>query len=726
MDSIVPEALRKPESPSISGPKKNSWLAGARQALSRGLAAQPYADADKPQQKHSSKITAERYSITHPVLFEELKSMIARGEKDLSSEVKSGGIIDETMTKLRRLQIYKNVFQRYIEECNIYRPVLSAVKYEYDQMLEHYRENFGSVASLHSQLAEKSDRFFIEIKKERSLHSEQMKALVEQRILAQKAMNASKKETLKLAADCEQLKIANKRLKQENDEIKMNCSTLSVAITKFEEERTELLSKDIVRQADFVSMKNALQKAYNEIDLLRQSLLDLEAAHSMLVSHEVLQAYVQTISSMRTEYKTLDTVHKQMIQRYEDLKGAIVEAYAKYDPSIKRRSLDTGNEERLRENPRLIVEKMGELNISPRVILEVLLDSVDDIRASSGVNTIVAESSKAMGGPTTTEDAVIPEDFFPETPWNNFIGLGFDASVPMYLRAEGCIQNIMLSKRDTEFIINEIWIEREKSENALAAAVDKENSKVSGPTGRFEDFFYRHLVNRFKDKNRVVEFAYNFVDALKKYNRDSDIKLFALVLNGEISEEVRNDQIGMVENLKDELRREESMGRIEATGSLSFEGFIRVLKRTFPNKGELSLHRLEQTLLFEINGARNVCYIDILGEDENGSQGKFCELLRAQHLTECIGFSNEVMLSIDQYRNGSDSVTIGRLREALESVDPNKVRAEINRLLARGTGVSIEVMLMTEARETSISVETFKSRLKNGLLKKSNPVVVKK
>jgi hypothetical protein len=539
-------------------------------------------------------------------------------------------------------------------------------------------------------------------------------------------MNSCKKETQRLTAECDRLKLANKRLKQENEEIKMNCTMLSVAITKFEEEKTELLSKDYLRQTEYVSIKNALSKAHEENDRLRQSLQDLEAAQSMLVSHEVLQTYVQTITNMRTEYKTLETTHKQMIQRYEDLKGAIVEAYAQYEPSVKRMSLDIEGGEALRENPKLIVEKLNDLTVSPRVIIEILLDSIEHLRLSSGVNT-VGVASRASAVATATEDGVTPEDSQIDTPWTHFTGLGFDVAVPMYMRTEGRIQNMMLSKRDTELIINEIWIEREKSENALSSAVDKsDNSKVSGPSGRFDDFFYRYLTARFKDKNRVIEFAYNFVEALKKYQRDSDCKLFSLVLNGDISEEVRNDQIAMLEYLKDELRREEMMGRHEASGLISFEGFVRVLKRSFPNKGELSLHRLEQVLLFETNGSRLINYVNILGEDENGSQGKFCELLRAQHLTECLGFTNEVMQTIDQYRNGSDVVTLGRLREALESVDAHKVRAEINRLLARGAGVSIEVMLMTEARETTIPVEAFKTRLKNGLLKKNNPINVKK
>lgn len=149
----------------------------------------------------------------------------------------------------------------------------------------------------------------------------------------------------------------------------------------------------------------------------------------------------------------------------------------------------------------------------------------------------------------------------------------------------------------------------------------------------------------------------------------------------------------------------------------------------------------------EIKGKKYVLYNEILEEDEQGNQGRFCETLRMQHVNECTTFSNHVMEVIDQFaeddeNNPAEEETTGaapalagfqytdikeaklkvhRFRDALVFADPDNPRAGVNRLLARGCGVSVEEMLLMEGRFATVSVETFKHNLKKGLLKKSYP-----
>ena len=587
--------------------------------------------------------------------------------------------------------------------------------------MDYYASKFDEVADLYGTIAEKDVVYLNETKKSSDYHAEQLKSLHEQRILIQKAMNDSKKEMNKVMIENDQLKNKCNKLLAENDDLKQSCSTLSIALTRFEEERTEIVAKDNARQIEFVSIKNSLQKSYDENDKMRQSLQDLESLQSQLVSHEVVLSYLETINNLKANQKSLEATHKNLIQRYADLKSAIEEAFSKLERS-KKLNFAEEKVEKFFDDPVRMVNSMEKNDISPRLIIESLLDYIQNFR-NSGLDIKGKQGNlgiKSMVGSSFTNikyDQIIPENTKFQSPWTHFEGLGNESSVPIYLRTEGKIQNILLSKRDTELIINEIWITRE---NLLKKSGNFQQEK-------FDEFFNNYLYERFKDKNRVVEFAYNFVDALKKYYRDSDCRLFSLVLNGEISEEVRNDQIAMQVEFLEELKKEELMHRTgtEVLGSISFDGFIRVLKRMFPNKGEQSVQRLERVLLYETGNAKTVKYIELLEEDENGNQGKFCELLRAQHLTECLSFTENVMESIDQFRDGQDYVSIGRFREALDFVDPHKARAEINRLLSRGSGLPIEEMLIAEAKQTLITVDQFKNRLKNGLLKKSGPSLKK-
>lgn len=262
-----------------------------------------------------------------------------------------------------------------------------------------------------------------------------------------------------------------------------------------------------------------------------------------------------------------------------------------------------------------------------------------------------------------------------------------------------------------------------------------------------KDFFNIFLEQKFKTTARAVEFAYNYLDALKKYDFDSDCRLFLMIMAEELPEEIRFDQLALLNNLIDEFQREESTIRQPIEGRLPVDSFMRALRRVIPTKGEHALRRLEKALDLEIKGRKYVLYNEILEEDEQGNQGKFCETLRIQHLTECTTFANHVMDIIEQFledeeqqyeededRSSNSSAAaealaelkarklrISRLREALIFSDPDNSRAGVNKLLARGCGVSVEDMLLLETRKVYISVDTFKQNLRRGLLKKSYP-----
>jgi Translin-associated factor X-interacting N-terminus len=176
---------------------RGSWLIGAKQALSKSLAdvasengqrlPKP-PDTRKPTSSAiPSVITFERYNMMRPALLEDLKMMLSRGLESIQNEKsKRKNQNDEMHVKLQTLQLHKEVFQKFIDECNIYRPVLSSIKYEYDKMLDFYATGFGSVTSLHSQLVQKDEFLANETKRMNELHAEQMKSLVEQRLIAQK------------------------------------------------------------------------------------------------------------------------------------------------------------------------------------------------------------------------------------------------------------------------------------------------------------------------------------------------------------------------------------------------------------------------------------------------------------------------------------------------------------------------------------------------------------
>lgn len=122
--------------------------------------------------------------------------------------------------------------------------------------------------------------------------------------------------------------------------------------------------------------------------------------------------------------------------------------------------------------------------------------------------------------------------------------------------------NMFLSKWETETIVNEIWDAKAKQDAkkpkpaetcGLAHDFDPEFESDES----FADFYWEYIQNKFDyNREKAVAFSYNFVDALKKYSRDSDCKIFLLVLQGQLAEHIRDEQLKMIEHVQVSIRLE--------------------------------------------------------------------------------------------------------------------------------------------------------------------------
>lgn len=110
----------------------------------------------------------------------------------------------------------------------------------------------------------------------------------------------------------------------------------------------------------------------------------------------------------------------------------------------------------------------------------------------------------------------------------------------------------------------------------------------------------------------------------------------------------------------------------------------------------------------------------LLWDGEEGERSPFLELVKMQHLEDCAAMEKIVLGCIEQVcEPGVVEVPIGKLREALALSDANKTRSEINHLLARGVGCTLEAVLIREAKRVPVAVEEFKVNIKAGVLKRS-------
>ena len=132
-------------------------------------------------------------------------------------------------------------------------------------------------------------------------------------------------------------------------------------------------------------------------------------------------------------------------------------------------------------------------------------------------------------------------------------------------------------------------------------------------------------------------------------------------------------------------------------------------------------YKWKQILVTEHNPeSRYVNATLLLYDGEEGEAVPFLELVKAQHLDDCRTMERSVVACVEQLcEPGVVEVPIPKLREVLLIADPNKTRLELNLLLARGAGCTLETILLREAKRVPVILEEFKINIKNGLLKKS-------
>ena len=137
--------------------------------------------------------------------------------------------------------------------------------------------------------------------------------------------------------------------------------------------------------------------------------------------------------------------------------------------------------------------------------------------------------------------------------------------VPSFLRGTGKVRNRCMPKSECEALINAFW----------AHKIENDTKPNAPPRVPVIDHLGVFLRGRSGIKKTVVEIAYNFVDALKRYSYDADCELFHRILFGELCEDVYHDQMQMLDTLLVTAKAEDAAqhgGR--STGAIGRSSFI--------------------------------------------------------------------------------------------------------------------------------------------------------
>jgi hypothetical protein len=382
-----------------------------------------------------------------------------------------------------------------------------------------------------------------------------------------------------------------------------------------------------------------------------------------------------------------------------------------------------------------------------RSLIESLLDYIEEIKLGVSLDHDSAQGSRktvaALLHDWDRKDKhkILAEDGYMEATkthsgpeWTHFVGLGEATHIPSYLRQRGKVQNMFFTRRDTGRLIRQIMSaakERLQDQGKTGAilAIDKRQDVKP-----FHEFFECYLMDKFKSHPKVVEVSYNLIEAAKRFLGESDCRLFLAILNKDLHEDTWYDMEETMNAFASQLLIKESKSAtiVEKSRRLTFDDMLRYMKKYFPFKGEPSLDRLRRSLLLENKSARTINNLKSLFiHDENGRRGGFLEQLRTQYIQEIQQYTEKMIEGIQKCKPTSaaaadakttdKSTLLGRLRQSISSLDPEKTRAEVNIYLARGVKKPLENTLILEAKRTPINLDKFVMNLKMGLLKKSTP-----
>ncbi|ETV66868.1 hypothetical protein, variant 1 [Aphanomyces astaci] len=346
-----------------------------------------------------------------------------------------------------------------------------------------------------------------------------------------------------------------------------------------------------------------------------------------------------------------------------------------------------------------------------------------------------------------------------------FVGKGTGDAVPDYLHYDGYIRNKFYSKRDTERLISDIWLQKATTEkltvrdhnihppqstnprrtaNSISGNGTRPSNTrkptvtpplaPSGPTPPcitipLRQYFHSYLAKKYPNRTDAVECAYNLCAALEQYQYDSECRIFQLILDGEIPEDARADQLRVVYAVYEAyvaLDKNES-DTSKRKGYVQVGAALRELHILFPWKSDESMAALSRALLVESKGQPTLNYTTLLEQDRNGNQSSFCECIRNQHLDELTTLKRSLLheLRVEERRAGPDNngmLSLDSVRRVIRRCDPSRPTAAVNVLMAECTALPLD-RVETETA-TLVNAHGVRTKLVSMLIKPAGKLPV--
>ena len=216
-------------------------------------------DLPKPSTFAKRSLAFLPFKSSSPQLLVELNRIVDAGLRQL-------GMDGQEDVLEARLTIYKEAFQRFIDDFNIYRPFLQSVKAEYESSIDIMWDRLRSVSTIHGDFAVKDEEHAIATRELRQQHSSQVRMLKEQIKGLFSKISLKDEEVRNIDMNMTSIQTKNLKLQQELEEAKKSISILAKALHALEEDKKIHDSQSLASSAENLSLQMTILKSHDELE----------------------------------------------------------------------------------------------------------------------------------------------------------------------------------------------------------------------------------------------------------------------------------------------------------------------------------------------------------------------------------------------------------------------------------------------------------------------------
>ncbi|CAF2385844.1 unnamed protein product [Rotaria sp. Silwood2] len=572
-------------------------------------------------------------------------------EDYLYTELKALGVEESTANE-SRLQVFREVFSAIIDDFKTYKPLLSAIKNEYEIMLTHLNDKVKELEPLRQQLvllSEQCDKKLMQYRKE---EREEILLLKEEKRRLQQSIRQLTNQNQNLETNIQRLQeeVSNQYqlYRKELDARKLLINDANDLRNQQEKraDEKEGLDEQGMKKEDPIMMRIALKQARKDLNGALAKITHMEANYNDVVPRRdfiALEAKSNEHLERIKELQTTNDNQSQAIEHFrtqnENLKEDIQRLQREKDElNIKNENIHD------EMTPRPSWHLAGEvIDGGAERWQNVSANKTSQERLVILLNEFTGGGNDDDGTGNQSQSSAVPDQLSPR---------GEGEQVPFHLRSSRPVKNRRLTRRDVAVLVQDIWTERRISD------------KQDGRTKSLSEFIYEFFRNRYGNHNTAVEMGYNLDYACKRFKHNDNCQLFYHILSGEADEDIYHYTKNLIEQLAERIIKE---SETYPNGSVTTEKFQNMLTKYLPNKSANDISELVAAAEKEQPHEEQISLAKLFSVDDEDNYGEFIRVLKRQLNEDKQSYIHDVVEKIENL----SSVNAKDLEQTLRAINPH-------------------------------------------------------